>query len=269
MNILLTSKYSQHCQKLLEFLKGNNLIQALNLNIICIDNENVRKRIKNAEIEIKNVPCLLSIVDNIKVEKFEGNELNKWISFHFEQIMNQQQQMMMQQQQQMMMQQQQQQQMMQQQQQGQPPVIPQPQKMMKQPLAVIPEENDNEDGDVNLSMEKFAQSQMQAQQQLKIEQLHKKPSQIPDGNMPSSASTSIDDLLGEEEDEKIEELSHASVQEIVGKKAKKKYTSAVNDYNEYETKNKKKDQKKLDLLNAAMLMKKSREDEDKSIKSFS
>ncbi len=272
MNILLISKYSQHCHKLLEFLKTNNLIQALHLNIICIDNENIRKRIKNSEIDIKNVPCLLSIVDKIRVEKFEGDELNKWISFHYGQVMQQHQQMMQQQQQQQIMQQQHQQ-IPQQQIRNQPPqniVVKKPIINPPEPFQEEEEEEENEPeklSNENTSTEKFAKSQMLAQQQLKIEQLQMKPVNILEGG------TAIDDLLDEEENEGIlEELSESNVQEIIGKKQKKKkdkYNSSLNDYNEYETKNKKKEQKKLDLLNAAMLMKKSREAEDKSInKSF-
>ena len=90
--------------------------------------------------------------------------------------------------------------------------------------------------------------------------------------------TPIDDLLlldneedidvVEHENNNIEELTEIAVQEINKKPRKKenKYSnSQSHDYNEYEIKNKKKDQKKLDLLNAAMMMKKSREDEDKNI----
>ena len=60
---------------------------------------------------------------------------------------------------------------------------------------------------------------------------------------------------------------HRLLYKKLQKKLKKKESKykVPHDYNEYETKNKKKDQKKLDLLNAAMQMKKSREDEDKSI----
>ena len=265
MKILLISKYSIHCQKLHEFLDANNLINVLDLRLVCIDNENVRKRIKNSEIEINNVPCLLSIVDNMKIEKFEGGDLNRWISFHFEQFLNQQRQNQPPPPQNQPPQNQPPQMM-------QPPppqmIHQQPPQMMQQPQPQYKpieeeEEEDNFSPDPNTSTERFAQSQMLAQQQLKIEQLQMKPNMI-------EGTSSIDDLIGDEND--VEELTHSSIQEIVGKKGKKKkekYTSSVNDYNEYETKNKKREQKKLDLLNTAMLMKKSREEEDKSInKSF-
>ena len=225
--ILLFSKYSENSKKILALIKDNNLFDSLNIHSVCIDNENIRKRILNSDIEIIVVPCLLIIKDKIQIEKFEGQELNNWLSFQI-----QQQHML------------------------QPPPIQQ-QHMLQQSQSVKQDMSSTE------------------QQQIPI-------------IISDVDSTQIDDLLlldeGEDDDvdnvvvdiehesnnniEELTELTEIAVQEITKKPRKKenKYNNShSHDYNEYETKNKKKDQKKLDLLNAAMMMKKSREDEDKNI----
>ena len=224
--MLLFSKYSENSKKILALIKDNNLFNTLNINVVCIDNENIRKRILNSDIEINVVPCLLSIKDKIQIEKFEGQELNNWIYY---QIQQQQQQILHQQQ------------------------ILQQQQIMQQQQ--------------NLS------HHVQQQQDITLPSSEQ---QIPIASEVES-STPIDDLLLDDEEDidvvehennNIEELTEIAVQEITKKPRKKenKYSnSQSHDYNEYEIKNKKKDQKKLDLLNAAMIMKKSREDEDKNI----
>lgn len=226
--MLLFSKYSENSKKILALIKdNNNLFNTLNINVVCIDNENIRKRILNSDIEINVVPCLLSIKDKIQIEKFEGQELNNWIYY---QIQQQQQKQILQQQQ----------------------IMQQQQQIMQQ------------------------QHHVQQQQQQDII-IPSSEQQIPIASEVES-STPIDDLLlldneedidvVEHENNNIEELTEIAVQEITKKPRKKenKYSnSQSHDYNEYEIKNKKKDQKKLDLLNAAMMMKKSREDEDKNI----
>lgn len=225
--MLLFSKYSENSKKILALIKdNNNLFNTLNINVVCIDNENIRKRILNSDIEINVVPCLLSIKDKIQIEKFEGQELNNWIYY---QIQQQQQKQILQQQQ----------------------IMQQQQQIMQQ------------------------QHHVQQQQQDII--LPSSEQQIPIASEVES-STPIDDLLlldneedidvVEHENNNIEELTEIAVQEITKKPRKKEHkysNSQSHDYNEYEIKNKKKDQKKLDLLNAAMMMKKSREDEDKNI----
>lgn len=239
--MLLFSKYSENSNKILALIKDNNLFETLNINIVCIDNENIRKRILNSDIEINIVPCLLCIKDKIQIEKFEGQELNNWIYYQI-----QQQQQLLQQQQ--FIQQQQQQDAM------------KHHAIQQQPIPIpIP------------------QHQASSQDVLFEKQIPKISEVV--------ESTPIDDLLLDDDDigedidgnirkiehenGNVEELSEIAVQEITKKTRKKenKYNNSQSphDYNEYETKNKKKDQKKLDLLNAAMMMKKSREDEDKNI----
>ena len=79
-NILLFSKYSNNSKRLLELLQSNNIVEQLNLNLLCVDNETVRQRIKLSDVEITNVPCLLVVVNKIQIEKYEGQQLQEWIT---------------------------------------------------------------------------------------------------------------------------------------------------------------------------------------------
>lgn len=50
------------------------------LNPVCIDNEDVRKRLlKNGKIEVSIVPCVLIVYRTGGVEKYEGNAAFQWI----------------------------------------------------------------------------------------------------------------------------------------------------------------------------------------------
>ena len=50
------------------------------LNPVCIDNQDVRKRLlKNGKIEISAVPCILLVYRSGEVEKYEGNDAFQWI----------------------------------------------------------------------------------------------------------------------------------------------------------------------------------------------
>jgi hypothetical protein len=111
-------------------------------------------------------------------------------------------------------------------------------------------------------------NELKAKQEMSYNQIKNKPKEqiIPGG-------TPIDDILSDE-DEKFEingdeentlnPLTEQEVAEIIPK-SKNKKNSISHNYDEYETKNKKREQKKLDLLNAATMMMKSREVEDKHI----
>jgi len=229
--MLLFSKYSDPSKRLLGLIHENNLSEKLNINLVCIDNEIVRKKIESSEIEISVVPCLLVVQDKTQVEKYEGKELNDWISFQFQQQLSPPNMMMQQPPPNMMM---------------QPPpnmmMQPPPNMMMQQPPP-------------NMMMQQPPPNMMM-QQPLIEENL-----------VEETTTTPIEQIIEEDEEEnELEELSPIAIQEITKKSKKKESKYKVpHDYNEYETKNKKKDQKKLDLLNAAMQMKISREDEDKSI----
>jgi hypothetical protein len=299
--MLLFSKYSDPSKRLLGLIQENNLIERLNINLVCIDNEIVRKKIESSDIEISVVPCLLVVQDKIQVEKYEGKELNDWISFQFQQHQpphpnmvhpnmvpptNMIQQhphpnmvphpnmmhphMMQQPPHQNMMQQNMappHQNMMQpnmappQQNMMQPNMAP-PQQNMIQPNMIPPQQNMMKPNMVP-PQQNMLQPNMAPPQQNMMQQ------QPPfnEENLVEETTTPIEHIIEEDDENDLEELSPIAVQEIVQKNKKKesKYTVPNHDYNEYETKNKKKDKKKLDLLNAAMQMKKSREDEDKSI----
>ena len=255
--MLLFSKYSDPSKRLLGLIQENNLTERLNINLVCIDNEIVRKKIESSDIEISVVPCLLVVQNKTQVEKYEGKELNDWISFQFQQPNmnmihpNMIHQNMIQQQpphpnmihQNMI-----------QQQPPHPNMIPQ--NMMQQ-----------QPPHPNMIPQNVMQQQPPHPNMIPQNMMQQHP--LIEENFTEETTTPIDQIIEEDDDDEndLEELSPIAVQEIVKKTKKKesKYKVPHHDYNEYETKNKKKDQKKLDLLNAAMQMKKSREDEDKSI----
>jgi hypothetical protein len=57
-----------------------DLSATVGLNTVCIDNQDVRKRLlKNGKIEISVVPCLLIVYRSGGVEKYEGNAAFEWI----------------------------------------------------------------------------------------------------------------------------------------------------------------------------------------------
>lgn len=74
--VLLYSKYSPNCKILMENVKtsGADFIFPL-----CIDNQEVRSRIKNSRFSISTVPCLLVVYGTGSVEKYEGNTAHSWI----------------------------------------------------------------------------------------------------------------------------------------------------------------------------------------------
>ena len=73
--ILLFSKYSSNSKRLLDSFKNINL-RLLNIQTICIDNTDIRNRIKNSKtIEIKTVPCILVLYADGGVEKFDGDNV--------------------------------------------------------------------------------------------------------------------------------------------------------------------------------------------------
>jgi hypothetical protein len=285
--ILLYSKYSNSSKQLLDLLTSKNLIELLNITLLCIDNEIYRKRILLSPLEISNVPCLLLIHNGVKVDKYESFELIDWINYQIsliqknddniqnEQLLQQQQQQQMllqqQQQQQMLLQQQQQQQMLLQQQQQQQILLKQQQQMLKQ-QEVTEESESFETTDEIVSNDPVTTNEFQAKQEMQYNQIKNKPK-----DQIISGGTSIDDIISDEEEKyennvdeetSLNPLTEQEVAEIIPKpknKKKKENISTSHNYNEYETKNKKREQKKLDLLNAATMMMKSREVEDKHI----
>jgi len=80
--VLLYSKYSPMSTKLLSALSSCpvDLTNVVGLTSVCIDNEQVRKRIlKNGKIEVGSVPCVLIVYRSGGVEKYEGSGAFQWI----------------------------------------------------------------------------------------------------------------------------------------------------------------------------------------------
>jgi hypothetical protein len=85
LSVMLYSKYSKKCNDFIALLKtpnlGVDLTQLLNLNLICVDNENIRAQIiKSNKIQITEVPCILNIYPDGGVEKYEGVTAFQWIT---------------------------------------------------------------------------------------------------------------------------------------------------------------------------------------------
>jgi hypothetical protein len=80
--VLLYSKYSPMSTKLMTALSECpiDLGATVGLNTVCIDNQDVRKRLlKNGKIEISVVPCILIVYRSGGVEKYEGDAAFQWI----------------------------------------------------------------------------------------------------------------------------------------------------------------------------------------------
>ena len=78
--VLLFSKYSNTCKKLMDTINNGKL--NMNFNYLCIDNKDVRNRITtSSEIDIKNVPCLLVINEQSgSIDKYEGQDSFIWVN---------------------------------------------------------------------------------------------------------------------------------------------------------------------------------------------
>ena len=76
--VILFSKYSPVCKKFVEIIENAKL--NINFNLLCIDNSNIRDRIKNSnDIDIKQVPCLL-VLSGTNIDKYEGQDCFIWIN---------------------------------------------------------------------------------------------------------------------------------------------------------------------------------------------
>ena len=73
--VVLSSKYSTECQKLLKRAAAFN-----NIQFICIDNKTIRHKIAMSnKIQILSVPCVLFIYPSGQIEKFEGMHASRWL----------------------------------------------------------------------------------------------------------------------------------------------------------------------------------------------
>ncbi len=79
--VLLYSKYSNNSKKIIDRLEQSNIdiSKTIGLQLLCIDNEQLRNRIlKSKQIKIVSVPCLLILLPDGTVEKYEGQDMFNW-----------------------------------------------------------------------------------------------------------------------------------------------------------------------------------------------
>lgn len=94
INILIYSKFSQASSKLINLIEKNPPLKE-NTHLLCIDNEEVRKRIvKSKKLNIKHVPCMMRLYEkNGYVESFEGEKafslVNTYYIEYLEQLQSQ------------------------------------------------------------------------------------------------------------------------------------------------------------------------------------
>lgn len=78
-SILVYSKYSNNSKRLIDLIQNSN-IDFSGLKSLCVDNDKIRKRIKqNPHLDVTTVPCILNIYANGTVEKFEGAYAFSWV----------------------------------------------------------------------------------------------------------------------------------------------------------------------------------------------
>ena len=92
--VLLYSKYSTSSSKIISIINQyqNIFIENFNIKLLCIDNENVRKRIlESKKISITFVPSILVIYNDGGVEKYENNDAFNWVNEIIERVISLQQ----------------------------------------------------------------------------------------------------------------------------------------------------------------------------------
>lgn len=78
-SVLVYSKYSDSCKNVFAMIEQSG-VDFTPLKLLCIDNDKVRERIsKNQKLQIKYVPCILSIFNNGLIEKYEGPNCVDWL----------------------------------------------------------------------------------------------------------------------------------------------------------------------------------------------
>ena len=81
-SVLLYSKYSKFSKELVDIIENSNVdfINKFQFKTLCIDNENIRKRILNSKnIDIKTVPAILIVYNDGGVEKYEDTKAFEWV----------------------------------------------------------------------------------------------------------------------------------------------------------------------------------------------
>jgi flagellar biosynthesis GTPase FlhF len=82
-SVLLYSKYSSLSNNIMNTMQtsGVDFKTKYSLEYLCIDNQEIRKRIlKNKKIQVTSVPCLLLIFPDGGIEKYEGNHIFEWVT---------------------------------------------------------------------------------------------------------------------------------------------------------------------------------------------
>jgi len=83
-SVLIFSKYSPNCKRVFDMINASGIdldrVIGSKLQPLCIDNAQVRQRIKNNnQIDVTSVPCILSVFPNGGVEKYDGGHAFSWI----------------------------------------------------------------------------------------------------------------------------------------------------------------------------------------------
>jgi hypothetical protein len=74
--ILIYSKYSSQCQRIVQVLSSNPLHY---IRLLCIDNTKARQQLmESKKLSVHTVPCILLVYKN-KIEKFEGPNVTEWV----------------------------------------------------------------------------------------------------------------------------------------------------------------------------------------------
>jgi hypothetical protein len=82
LSVLLYSKYSASSKSLMSMIQqsGVDFTNQFSLQSLCIDNEEIRKRIvENNQLQITSVPCLLIIFPDGGIEKYDGAHVFEWV----------------------------------------------------------------------------------------------------------------------------------------------------------------------------------------------
>jgi hypothetical protein len=85
--IFLYSEYSKWSIKFLNIIEENNLIDSLNIHLICIDNKEIRNSILHSKkISIKYIPVLLEVKNNNEVDIYEKQNLYDFLQRAIQQV---------------------------------------------------------------------------------------------------------------------------------------------------------------------------------------
>lgn len=188
MTVLLYSKYSEYSKQLMDMIKssGIDFANVFAVHSLCVDNELVRQRIiKNKQIDITTVPCILTVYPNGTIEKYDGIHVFNWVNDLVSQYQAQYQAQLPQ---------------------PQPRPEPQPQLEQHQKFVESPKELKQKKEEENIQQyEEFKKRSRAPQNQAQLDTKHTHNRKLIDTNIENTSkpagSTSIDDLPSDEEDD--------------------------------------------------------------------